>query len=337
MSAQTTHALDRTVRNDGVNRRTTLPLIPDPSADELKEAYVGWTAIDENGLSQTRAVVGRQRILYDNERWIGPGEFRQNAQSFDAITFETRLIPRFALRYAYVDKVHRILGDNFGGRWQSASHLASLTTNVVPFGVTTAYAYLLDLKTVPLLSSATYGLRYEGVIPLAYYPSGDFSALVELEVARQTNYGVNPRTFELPYGKIAGGLTWYRTTISAAYERLAGNGVAAVQTPLATLHRHNGWADVFTTTPAGGLREVSARVLQELPDLGPFKGPKLDLRYLDFRSAGGVSQHYGKEWDADLNTSLNGWFTLGVRAAKYTADRFDTNTMKVWTYLELRF
>ncbi len=337
LSGQTTHALDRTVRNDGVNRRVALPLIADPSADELKEAYLGWTAVDADGFAQTRAVVGRQRILYDNERWMGPSEFRQNAQSFDAITFETRLIPRFALRYAYIDKVHRVLGDNFGGRWKMASHLIGATTNVVPFGITTAYAYLLDNQTVPALSSATYGLRYEGVVPLAYYPGGDFNGLVELEVARQSQYGANPRTFELPYGKISAGFSWDKTQITGSYERLAGNGVVAVQTPLATLHRQNGWADVFTTTPANGLREVSARLLQELPDIGPLKGPKIDLRYLDFRSAGGVSQHYGKEWDADLNGSLNGWFTVGVRAARYSADRFDTNTMRVFTYLELRF
>ncbi len=337
LSGQTTHALDRTVRNDGVNRRTKLPLIADPSADELKEAYLGWAAVDADGFAQTRAVVGRQRIFYDNERWVGASEFRQNAQSFDAVTFETRLIPRFSLRYAYVDKVHRVLGDNFGGRWQMSSHLIGATTNVVPFGVTTAYAYLLDNKVVPALSSATYGLRYEGTVPLAYYPYGDFNGLLELEVARQSDYGANPRTFELPYGKISAGFSWYKTLIAGSYERLGGNGVVAVQTPLATLHRHNGWADVFTTTPANGLREVSARILQELPDMGPFKGPKLDLRYLDFRSAGGVSQHYGKEWDADLNTSLNGWLTVGVRAARYTADRFDTNTLRVFTYLELRF
>ncbi len=54
----------------------------------------------------------------------------------------------------------------------------------------------------------------------------------------------------------------------------------------------------------------------------------------------------GLSWAADYvaqlspdekTLDLNGWVTLGVRAAKYTADRFDTNTMKVWTYLELRF
>ncbi len=337
LSGQTVHALDRTVRNDGVNRRTNLPLIPDPSADILHEAYLGWSAIGDDGLSISKVTVGRQRILYDNERWVGPSEFRQNAQSFDAVTAETRLIPRFSLRYAYIDKVYRILGDNTGGRWKSASHMFGITTNVVPFGVTTAYAYLLDLKTVPLLSSSTYGIRYDGLAPLASFETGDLSAMLELEGARQSNYAANPRAFDLPYGKITGGLSWYRTTLSATYERLGGNGVAAVQTPLATLHRHNGWADMFTTTPANGLREVSFRWLQELPDLGPIKGPKFDVRFLDFRSAGGTALHYGHEWDADVNTSFAGWVTIGVRAARYTADRFDTNTTKVWTYLEARF
>ena len=37
-------------------------------------------------------------------------------------------------------------------------------------------------------------------------------------------------------------------------------GVAAFQTPLATLHAFNGWADLFLTTPARGLRAWWASV-----------------------------------------------------------------------------
>ena len=43
------------------------------------------------------------------------------------------------------------------------------------------------------------------------------------------------------------------------FERLEGNGTVALQTPLATLHAFNGWADKFLSTPANGLRDVEPR------------------------------------------------------------------------------
>src|SRR5437762_2864022 len=80
---------------------------------------------------------------------------------------------------------------------------------------------------------------------------------------------------------------WRGSTLAAGWEHLGGNGVVALQTPLATLHRHNGWADIFTVTPANGLRDLHVRFLQELPDLGPAKNPKLDVRFHDFAAARG--------------------------------------------------
>ena len=45
----------------------------------------------------------------------------------------------------------------------------------------------------------------------------------------------------------------------------------------------------------------------------------------------------GHEWDADLNVSLGGPFVMGVRAARYEADRFDTDTTKLWVYFEAKY
>ncbi|TAK99623.1 MAG: hypothetical protein EPO08_15815 [Rhodospirillaceae bacterium] len=113
----------------------------------------------------------------------------------------------------------------------------------------------------------------------------------------------------------------------------------AVQTPLATLFRQNGWADVFTITPPRGLRDLHIRWMQELPDAGPFKMPKLDLRYLDFASAGGQGRrlHYGCEFDADLSAGISEFFTLGVRAAHYSAVAFNATTTKLWVYVEVHY
>jgi hypothetical protein len=339
LSGEITRNLASPVSNDGINGRINAPLIPDPSSETLHEAYVGWVDRGEDGMAQSRVVAGRQRITYDNERWIGPSEFRQNAQSFDSVSAETRAIPHLTLRYAYLWRINRVLGNNPNGTWSSDSHLLGAATDVIPYGTTTTYAYLLDLKPAPRFSSATYGVRYEGSIPISSAGGRTLAATLEGEIARQSDYASNPLNYRLTYALVKPGLTWGGTTLSVGYERLGGNGIASVQTPLATLHRQNGWADIFTVTPARGLRDFNVRFMQQLPDFGPFKLPKLDVRYHDFASAGGPGAriHYGREWDADLNGCVWRYITVGVRAARYSASGYDANTTKLWGYIEVHY
>ena len=318
-------------RSDGVVNVAALPVIPDPDSETLNQLYGGWTHAGADGMTGTRLVVGRQRIAYENERWVGPGNFRQNDQTFDAAAFEARVVPELSVRYAYVNRINRILGNNPNGTWDSNSHFVGVSTTVVPFGVTTAYAYLLDLTPVPQFSSATYGARYD-----ALYENGPFAFGLEAEAARQTNYAANPRNYAVAYALIRPSLRWNDSTLYAGWENLGSNGVAALQTPLATLHRHNGWADVFLTTPVNGLRDLHVRFFQELPDFGPMKTPKLDVRFHDFSAAhGGV--HYGTEFDFDLNATVFSRVTTGLRFASYNADKFDSDTKKVWAYLEFQY
>ena len=320
-------------RGDGVVNPPTLPVIADPDSETLNRAYVGWTMAGRDGMAGTRAVVGRQRLVYDNERWIGAAAFRQNDQTFDAATIETRALPHLALRYAYVDRVNRVLGNNPGGHWDSASHLMGATTDALPFGLTTAYAYLLDLAPVPRLSSATYGARYDAL----WQADAGLALGLEAELARQSNYAANSNRYALTYALLRPTLRWHdATSLYLGWEHLGSNGVDALQTPLATLHRHNGWADVFTTTPVNGLDDVHVRLTQDLPDMGFVKNPKLDVRYHDFHAARGGA-HYGSEFDADVNVSLLARATLGLRFARYEAKRFDSNTTKLWLYVEMQY
>jgi hypothetical protein len=324
-------------RSDGVRNTPALPVIPDPDSEVLNRAYVGWTmplanGSADDGLAGTRVVIGRQRISYDNERWIGPSSFRQNDQTVDAFGAEARPFANLAIRYAYLDRINRVLGNNPNGHWASDSHLFSASTNATPYGITTAYAYLLDLAPVPRLSSATYGVRYDGL----FQETEDFAVGFEAEVARQTNHARNPNSYAVTYALLRPMVRWHDIALSAGWEHLGGNGVDAVQTPLATLHRHNGWADVFLTTPPNGLRDLHVRLVSEMPDAGFIVNPKLDLRYHDFRATRGGGR-YGSEFDADLNFSVLSRATLGVRFAHYDAKTFDADTTKLWLYLEFQY
>lgn len=317
--------------SDGAVTRAGRPVIPDPDSEVLNQLYAGWSMAGRGGMAAVRAVVGRQRILYDNERWIGPAAFRQNDQTFDAVTVEARPAPHVALRYAYLDGVNRVLGNTPNGHWRSDSHAVGATTDIVPYGLLTGYAYLVDLHPVPHLSSATYGVRYDTTAT-----GGEAMFGLEAELARQTDYRGNTPGFALTYALVRPSLHWRDTTLSAGVEWLEGDGTRAVQTPLATLHRHNGMADVFNTTPPSGLRDIHVRYLQELPDLGFVKNPRFDLRLHHFTSDGGAIT-YGTEYNADAAFSVKGYATLGVRWARYEAKRFASDTTKLWVYVETRF
>jgi hypothetical protein len=115
-------------------------------------------------------------------------------------------------------------------------------------------------------------------------------------------------------------------SLKAGYEELGSDdGVAAFQTPLATLHAFNGWADIFLTTPATGLRDYYAGVSGELPGT---KGISAAVVYHEFDSDfGGID--YGSEWDASLGTKF-GKVGMLIKYANYNAKGLGVDTEKVW-------
>ena len=90
--------------NSTTNRRTAYPVVSDPEASELNRAQVSWTG------ETAGAVVGRQRIILGNARFVGNVGFRQNEQTFDALRVDVQPTKDIALTYAYVDKVLRVFG-----------------------------------------------------------------------------------------------------------------------------------------------------------------------------------------------------------------------------------
>src|SRR6185436_20710778 len=71
--------------------------------------------------------------------------------------------------------------------------------------------------------------------------------------ATQTDYGDNPLTFDLDYTTAELTATYKQFGLGAGIEVMEGNGVKGFTTPLATLHKFQGWADKFLTTPVDGI------------------------------------------------------------------------------------
>lgn len=111
--------------------------------------------------------------------------------------------------------------------------------------------------------------------------------------------------------------------------------MAAFQTPFATSHAFNGWADLFLTTPETGLRDHYATIGRKFSAIGALPGLQASLTYHEFDSDFG-SFDYGTEWDASLGFAVGG---IGILAkyARFNSSGFAADMRKFWLQAEIAF
>lgn len=314
--------------NDTVNGRSNYPVVADPSDVLLNQAFIRFRPD-----ARFEATAGRQAINLDNQRWIGSAAWRQNDQTLDSVRVTAKPIKNLTLDYLYAWRVNRILGpDSPQGVWRdSAIHSIRASAAIAPIGTVTGYAYLLDLPDAPTLSSRTFGLRIAGEPKV-----GKIKLLYAVEYARQQDHAGNPRQFSHDYLLIEPGIATGPITLRLGMERLEGDGTTALQTPLASMHPFNGWADKFLTTPPNGLRDLYADATVRLPRVAGVTGSTLRMVWHDYGSTRG-SIAYGQEWNAMLTVPINSRLTAMMKFARYQADSFATDTTKGWLSLEFRY
>ena len=99
------------------------PVIADPGGEDLNQLFLQYKA--KFG-GQFR--IGRQRIIYDNARFIGNVGWRQNEQTYDSFSFDHKAGNGWAFKYAYIDKANRIFGNDVpAGEQEQDTHLANVT------------------------------------------------------------------------------------------------------------------------------------------------------------------------------------------------------------------
>ncbi len=136
---------------------------------------------------------------------------------------------------------------------------------------------------------------------------------------------------------MSAGLKRGPVTGTLAIERLDGDGAQAFQTPLATLHAFQGWADVFLTTPRDGLRDVSATASYVIahPPFG--RNGVLTASWRDFHDAAG-STRYGRELDVSARLVLDQHWAVEIKGARFDgAQAAFPDRDKVWAALDYRF
>lgn len=312
-----------------VNGNVTRPVVADPELTELNQAFLSYQG---KGFA---AKVGRQGINLDNQRFVGTVGFRQNDQTYDSILLSSTPTKGVTATYAYAWNVNRIFGNDHPlGDFDANIQMLNGSYKASKFGKLTAYAYLIDINDAPAfgLSSKTFGVRFAGKQSV----SDSMTLGYELEYAKQSDYKANPADYSADYYHLAATLSNGGVTVSAGYEVLGSDNGVSFKTPLATLHKFNGWADKFLGTPAAGLQDFYASAAYKVPGQGPLGGLLLKAVYHDFGADVGGAD-YGTELDLLVSKKVSKHLTASVKAAFYSADTHATDTDKIWFTLQAKF
>lgn len=322
-------------------------VVPDPEATEINQAYLSY-----GGIPGTTVKWGRQRLILDNARFIGNVGWRQNEQTFDALTVVNTSLPDTRITAGYLTNANRIFSDNaaggnagaFAGNHKMRSPILNVSYTGWRFAELAGYGYLLDYDASTAFtanSTNTYGLRLNGSAAM-----GGNKLLYTAEYAFQSDAGNNPTNFKADYLLLEGGVDIASAVFKLGYEVLGtdsgatskATGVVAAKsfsTPLATLHAFNGWADLFLVTPAQGLKDVYASAATTLA------GIKLGAVYHDFsadKSTAAIGD-YGTEWDLVATKSFGKSYAIGAKYATYKTRNVavGANTDKLWLWGEVKF
>lgn len=306
------------------NGKTSYPVVADPEGSDLNQAFLSWT-----GMESTTVKLGRQRINVNNQRFIGGVGWRQNEQTYDAVSvaYSSGGLTAF---YAYLDNVNRIFGPEDGtpaADLNSDSHVLNLGYKLSESISLGAYHFSLDFEDAAGLSNQTSGAFISG-----NYSDMALAPFFRLEAATQSDHANNGTDYDADYslfelgGKVAG------LTLIAGQETLGADEDAGVsfQTPLATLHKFQGWADKFLSAQPDGVVDTYGTAKYQ------FEGYNFAVTYHDYESDE-ADLSYGHELDAVVSRKFAGRYLVMLKFADYAANDLATDTSKTWLMVNTSF
>lgn len=262
------------------------------------------------------AVLGRQRIVLDNGRFIGNEGWRQNEQTFDAALVDYKPIKNLNLTYVFIKQQN----DTDYNDVQRNDHLFNIgyQTSV---GKAVTYAYLLDdLATDETID--TYGIRFSKQSS----DSEDTSIIYAFEYANQNSSVSGASNEDADYVLVEAGVNMSGFTVLVGQEKLGGDGTYAFQTPYASAHEFNGWADVASSANGVGLNDTYAKLGAE------FYGVNLEAAYHDFKTEKNNTD-LGNEWNLLASVDVNENLSAGIKYAQFDANDtsvVDTDKLAIW-------
>jgi hypothetical protein len=314
--------------NSTTNGNTAYPVVADPETYEFNRLQLANTSIP-----MTTATLGRQRIILDDHRFVGNVGWRQNEQTFDSLRIVNKSLANTTFDVSYVTQVNRVFGkDSPQGQYEGDSVLANASYQFA-IGKLTGFGYWIDIEPIAAApaavsdSSETFGLRFTGERPVDKFKLGYIASY-----ATQTEYADNPLVFDLDYylAELTGSYRQY--SLGAGLEVLEGDGTKGFTTPLATLHRFQGWADKFLTTPQNGVEDRYLNAGVAFKNVGPLETLSALASYHVYDAQRGAGD-YGSETNAQIQATWKR-FTGLVKYADYRADSLFTDTTKFWVQID---
>jgi len=343
--------------------RSGYELVADPEQTRINQVYLSYKA------GPVGIKLGRQIITFDNHRFIGNVGWRQMAQTFDALRLDFSPLKGLDITAVYVAAKTGVLDENAelsnGASWAFAPNTTNIGDDVAgndsllfhanykykPFNVNlTAYAYLLNGM------HDTYGLKVNGApkvtpnISLGFWAEYAYQNDPTLTSHENTTKNIGASYYYLalkPSINVGVG----KILFEAGYEFLEGadsNETHGFTTPWATLHGHNGWADVFLVytgrSNTYGLEDTRIGVGFQNKVIG-----KIFARYHWFKadkSFPGGGDTFGTELDILYTRKLVKNLSLGIKAAFYNGDReaansgipnADRDITKYWVWLTYKW
>lgn len=316
--------------NSGYNGKTAYASVNDPEVTELNRLQLTWTPN-----KATTVTAGRQRILIDDNRFVGNSGWRQDEMTFDALRVDVKQ-GKWSTTYAYLTKINRTAGEH--ADWDSDTHLLNVGYAASPALKVQGFIYSLDFDNAAYNSTLTTGLRLSGEKPLSKATKLTYAGLI----AKQVDNGNNPNDFSLKAWNAEAGINHGPWVVKAAYEVNEGNGVRGFITPLGSAHNIRGWADAFSTNGnkilPDGLNDLNFTATYTHPkEIGFLKKPSLIVSYHDYRTDRNP-RDVGSEWNAQASGGLTKNLTVSVKYADF--DRADStmpaSRSKVWFGLEYK-
>ncbi len=312
-------------------------LIADPQNSRVTQAYLDYK------MGDTSLRAGRQMINLDDQRFIGAVGWRQMPQTYMGYTLTNSSIENLDLMAMYVTDIYGVTDALTKG---TESVFLHADYKAMPELKLSAYGYLLG---DPVFGSDTYGLMASGKVGMFNYIA---EAATQQDASLEYNSLGKPDVDAMYFrGDISTNYNGF--ILGAAYESLgdADGKAHGFTTPLATLHKWQGFADVFLgyTGRSGnefGLEDLYGKVGYVSPKFG-----KLLAIYHTFNTQetkSGFSDDVGSELDLLYTYKFSNGIDFLAKAAFFSGETnsilsqldkpvAQNDVTKYWVQLDYKF
>jgi hypothetical protein len=294
-------------------------VIADPEHTELDQGFIQYKN------KAFSAKLGRQVITLDGHRFVGHVGWRQDRQTFDALSAKYTPVKDLTVQYAYITQRNRIFAQD--ADLDSKDHIINAAYKTA-YGILSGYGYLLEVDNNTDNALDTFGVSFAGSSKV-----GDTKVLYRAEYASQSSESA-AADFDVDYLSLEAGAVMSGITAKVGYEVLGSDeGAFGFSTPLATLHKFNGWSDQFLGTPAQGLVDTSVSFS------GNALGGGWQVIYHNFE-ADNMSDSVddlGSEMNVSYVKKYAKYYSAGIKYAAYSAGDIKVDADKLWVWVGAKF